>query len=148
VPAYREVIAALRETDNELVDLRTQRAPVKQSAPAIDQQIEELVRGHRRQLLEYGAAARPALAGEVEVLPLDDEERLEQAKPPKGKLDPAKVEARHDAQVKAALDSGPCALLILGGGHDLTASVRRLGKGKVEYVRVTTSRYKEFAGSE
>jgi hypothetical protein len=117
LPAYREVIAALRETDKELADLREQRAQVKKPAPAIDQQIEELVRGHRRQLLEYGAAARLALAGQVEVLPLDDEELLEQAKPVKGKLDAAKVEARHDGQVRAALESGPCSLLILGGGH-------------------------------
>jgi hypothetical protein len=50
--------------------------------------------------------------------------------------------------VKAALDGGPCTLVIRGGGHDLTASVRRLGKGNAEYVRVTTVRYREFAGSE
>jgi hypothetical protein len=147
MPVYREVIAALRDTHKELADLHRQRARVKKKVLAIDRQVEELVRGHSRQLVEYGAAARFALADEVEVLPLDDEELLEQAKPQQGKVDPAKNEARHDAQVKAALDSGPCALLILGGGHDLTASVRRLGKGKVEYVRVTTARYKEFAGS-
>jgi hypothetical protein len=64
VPAYREVIATLRDTDKELADLRKQLAQVKKSAPAIDRQIEELVRGHRRQLLEYRAAARLALAGE------------------------------------------------------------------------------------
>jgi hypothetical protein len=148
VPAYREVIAALRETHKELADLHGQRARVKKPVHAIDRQVEELVRGHSRQLVEYGAAARLALADEVEVLPLDDEELLEQAKPHKGKLDPAKNEARHDAQVKAALDGSPSTLVILGGGHDLTASVRRLGKGKVEYVRVTTARYKEFAGTE
>jgi hypothetical protein len=62
-------------------------------------------------------------------------------------MDHAKNEARHDAQVKAALDNGPCALVILGGGHDLSASVRRLGKGKVEYLRVTTTRYRQFDSS-
>src|SRR5262245_27087809 len=66
---YREVIAALRDTHKELADLHKQRAQVKKSAPAIDQQIEGLVRGYRRQLLAYRAAARLALAGEVEVLP-------------------------------------------------------------------------------
>jgi hypothetical protein len=50
--------------------------------------------------------------------------------------------------VKAALGSGPCALLVLGGGHDLSASVRRLDNGNVQYIRVTTKLYKEFAGSE
>jgi hypothetical protein len=148
VPAYREVIAALREAHKELADLHGQRARVKKPVLAIDRQVDELIRGHSRQLVEYGAATRLALVDEVEVLPLDDEELLEQAKPMKGMLDPTKNEARHDAQVKAALDSSPCALLILGGGHDLSASVRRLGKGKVEYVRLTTARYKEFAGSD
>jgi hypothetical protein len=71
MPAYREVIATLRDTDQELADLRTQPAQVKKSAPAIDRQIEELVHGHRWQLPEYGAAARLALAGEGEVLPLE-----------------------------------------------------------------------------
>jgi hypothetical protein len=76
MPAYREVIAALRDTHKELADLRRQRAQVKKRVLAIDRQVEELVRGHSRQLVEYGAAARLALAGEVEVLPLDDEELL------------------------------------------------------------------------
>jgi hypothetical protein len=53
-------------------------------------------------------------------------------------MDAAKVEARHEGQVLAALGSGPCSLLILGGGHDLSGAVRRLGKGDVEYIRVAT----------
>jgi hypothetical protein len=46
--------------------------------------------------------------------------------------------------VKAALDSGPCALLILGGGHDLSESIRRLGESSTEYLRVTTRCYRQF----
>src|SRR5262245_35118874 len=38
----------------------------------------------------------------------------------------AKAETRQYAKV--ALDSGPCAPVILGGGHDLSASVRRLSR--------------------
>jgi hypothetical protein len=64
VRAYREVIATLRETDKELADLHRQRARVIKPVLAIDRQVDELVRGHRRQLPEYGAAARLALAGE------------------------------------------------------------------------------------
>ena len=60
--------------------------------------------------------------------------------------DIGKVEARHDFQVRAALRSGPCSLLILGGGHDLSAAVRRLGGGDTEYLRVFTRRYEQFAG--
>jgi hypothetical protein len=86
---------------------------------------------------------------QVQLLPLDDRELLEQAKPVArdGKVlpDPARVEARHDGQVKATLESGPCSFIVLGGDHDLSASVRRLGGGKVEYVWVTTKRYKEVA---
>jgi hypothetical protein len=109
-----------------------------------------MVRGHRRQLLEYGASGELAVAGEVEVLPLDDEELLAMTKPvsPDGKVsvERAKLEARHDSQVMAALASGPCAFIILGGGHDLSASVRRLVGGRAGYIRVTTTRYEEMTG--
>jgi hypothetical protein len=57
----------------------------------------------------------------------------------------AKTEARHDSQVRLAVASGPCSVLVLGGSHDLSASVRKLGGG-VEYIRVATGRYREFAG--
>jgi len=52
------------------------------------------------------------MAGEIEeVVPLDEADLLEQAKPiaPDGKVcfDADKVQARHDAQVRAALAHGP-----------------------------------------
>jgi hypothetical protein len=82
----------------------------------------------------------------LQSLPLDDGEFLEQAKPvtPDGKVmvDPAKLEERHDAQVKATMASGACSFIVLGGRHNLSASARRLGGGTVEYIRVTTWRYK------
>jgi hypothetical protein len=119
LPAYRDVLAALRDTDRRLAELQKGRAGARAEAPDIDRGIAELVRGHRRQMLEHGAAGQLAVAGEVEVLPLDDEAALARAKPvgPDGKAraDPAAVEARHDAQVRAALASGPCAFIILGG---------------------------------
>src|SRR5262249_29849345 len=40
------------------------------------------------------------------------------------------------ARVKRALASGPFSVIVLGGAHDLSASVRRLGGGATEYVRV------------
>lgn len=88
------------------------------------------------------------ISGELEdVLPLEDGEALEKAKPVTlsdgVKLDPVKVEARHDAQVKLASAGGPVAVIVLGGAHDLSPSVRRLGSGKAEYLRVTTRRLKE-----
>jgi hypothetical protein len=53
-------------------------------------------------------------------------------------MDLANLAARHDAQVRAVLDNGPFALIVLGGAHDLSDSVRRLGGGHCEYIRVTT----------
>jgi hypothetical protein len=146
--AYRRLIESLRETDQQLADLAKNHQSVKGDNPAIDREIAQLVRGHQRRLLEYGSSGRLAIAGLLEVLPLDDAEALANAKPVRldGTLraDPNKLEARHDAQVKAALDSGPCSVLILGGSHDLSASVRRLA-ANTEYIRVTTRRYQEIA---
>ena len=61
------------------------------------------------------------------------------------RFDPLKVQARHDAIVKNVLKEGSFGLVILGGDHDLSENVRRLGEGKCEYVGVTTKRYREAA---
>jgi hypothetical protein len=133
-PAAGRVAALLKE-----------HAGVQGQNTHIDRGVADLLRGHSRQLVEYGAAGRLAVRGEVEVLPLDDERLLQQAKPvtPDGRvrLDKEKVEARHDYQVKAALGAGAASLLILGGEHDLTAAVKRLGNGTTEYIRLTTKCY-------
>lgn len=116
----------------------------------IEQEIVGLLEQHRLNLLELGTAGRLLVSGEVEeILPLDDDELLERAKPvrPDGRveLDQKAVEARQDVQVKLALESGPFALIILGGAHDLSASMKRLSGATCEYLRVTTKRYQEFA---
>jgi hypothetical protein len=94
-------------------------------------------------MLEYGASGQLAVAGEIEVFSLDDEKILEKANPltPEGK---ANAQERHDAQVQSALAEGPLAFIILGGDHDLSGSVRRLDRGKAEYIRLTTLRYQQF----
>jgi hypothetical protein len=67
-----------------------------------------------------------------------------EAKPAPGRpVDAAAQRAREDFQVKAALASGPVSVILLGGGHDLTETVRRTGGVAVEYLRVTTRRYAE-----
>ena len=101
---------------------------------------------HKHRLLEMGAAGRLLISGELEdVLPLEDADALEKAKPisPSGdiRLDLGKIEARHNAQVKTVLKEGQVAVIVLGGSHDLSASVRRLG-GDCEYLRVTTKRFR------
>jgi hypothetical protein len=145
---YKEIVAALRDRDSQLAGLRKPRGELNGEAPAID----EIVKEHRRMLLEYGTAVRLEMERQLQVLPLDDCELHEQAKPVStdGKLeiDAAKLEARHDFQVKAAIASGPCSFIILGGNHDLSESVRRLGCGATEYVRVTTRQYREVSREE
>lgn len=110
-------------------------------AVAIEKQLLDLLDQQRPRLLEVGAAGRLLMAGEIdEVLALDDRQLLEAAKPitPDGRVrfDAEKVRAREDAQVRAALDDGPCSLIVLGGAHDLSDSVRRVAGGDCEYVRV------------
>src|SRR5262249_51420401 len=61
------------------------------------------------------------------------------------KNDAKSLEERHDAMVRRILAAeGPCLLIVLGASHDLSDSVRKLGKGEVEYVRMTTKTVKEF----
>jgi hypothetical protein len=145
---YKAIVGALRDMNGQVAEMLRMRAKLKDDEAAID----AMVREHRRRLLEYGAAVQLEVAHEVEVMPLDDRDLLEGAKPVErdGKMqpDPARLEERHDGQVKAAMKSGACSFLILGGDHDLSESVRRLGGGTVEYVRVTTRRFKEVSGGK
>jgi hypothetical protein len=64
------------------------------------------------------------------------------------RLDAAKLPAWHDGQLKAALKGGAFALVILGGSHDLTESLRGAYGRTCAYLRVSTERYREFAGEE
>jgi hypothetical protein len=75
---------------------------------------------------------------------LDDEEALNAAKPIRP--EPAKLHARHEAQVRAALASGPVTVIVLGASHDLSAAVAKLGGGTAEYIAVTTKAVERFAG--
>jgi hypothetical protein len=150
VSAYRARVDALRELERRLPDLRRQLRELSPEKRAeVEKEVDRLDNELRRGLVELGAPARLQLAGELHrVLPLDDEDALRQSKPvtPDGRIkeDHDKVRAREDAMVKLALDSGPCSLLVLGGAHDLSESVRRTTSG-AEYIRVTTTRYKELA---
>jgi hypothetical protein len=55
------------------------------------------------------------------------------------------LKARQDTQVNGVLEKGAFGLIVLGGAHDLSDNVRRLGQGRCEYIRVTTRRFKEFS---
>jgi len=159
---YKEKIAVLRAMEKEQIpQIRKQLDDVrklmegasksgKEKAEAIEAELVTLLDQHKERLLEMGAPGRLLIAGELEdVLPLEDAAALEQAKPitPNGKMkhDPQKIEARHDAQVRAVMKAGPVAVIVLGGSHDLTGSIQRLGGGNCEYLRVTTKGFKEIA---
>lgn len=159
--AYRERIAVLRSMENQQIpQIHKQLDEVrklidgsasekKEQAQAIESQLVAMLDEHKHRLLEMGAAGRLLISGELEeVLPLEDAAALEKAKPisPSGgvKLDPVKLEARHDAQVKATMKEGRVAVIVLGGSHDLTGSIKRFG-GNCEYLRLTTKRFKEIA---
>ncbi len=164
LPDYNMRIDVLRkmvkeqvpQLEKQLADVRDLLKGMKpeseryQNAKKIEAEITGMLDQHKAQLLEVGAPGRLLVAGEIEeVLPLDDTVTLDQAKPitPDGKmkLDPMKLTARHDAQVKAVLEKSGFGLIVLGGSHDVSDSVRRLGAGKCEYLRITTKRFKEFS---
>lgn len=142
---YRDVLSVFKATEDRIASLRESAAGLDPRPAEINQQIEIMARDLREKSLEYGAGGRLAGRGVIEVLPLDDADLLEGAKPirPDGtvRFDPDRVEARHDGQVRRALAAGPVAVLVLGGAHDLSASVRRLGDGTTEYIRLTPKRY-------
>lgn len=168
LPDYKERIATLRAMEQaEIPELRKQLSAARALQKSMDEtgrtageryrqtkQIETelaaMLDEHTARLRELGAAGRLLIAGEIdEVLPLDDAGRLDQAKPitPSGKvsIDTVKLTARHDAQVKAVLDNAAFGLIILGGAHDLSDSIRRLGRNRCEYIRLTTARFRELS---
>jgi hypothetical protein len=164
LPNYKERVAVLRQMEQtQFSVLRKQLADVRKlltgtdadtdrqgKANRIEAEIAEMLDQHRLRLLELGAPGRLLIAGEIEeVLPLDDAELLDRAKPvtPEGKvlIDPERLKAREGAQVKAVLSKGSLGLIVLGGAHDLSDAVRCPGQEHCEYIRVNTKRFQEFS---
>lgn len=108
-----------------------------------------LIDMHRQDTLEVGAGGRLMMTGELEVIPAEDAHALEAANPVKdGKVqyDEAANERREDAIVRNVLASeSPVSVLVMGGGHDLTDNVERIG-GQVEYVRVQVNAHRKATG--
>lgn len=139
-PPYRPLFR-LSATLDTWITIQKQQAARQHPTLGLDQ--------HRVALLELGAAGRLMMTGELEkVLPLEEAEK--QAKPitPSGevKLDPAKLKARNDAQVRMAFKHGPVAVVILGGAHYLKGSASRFTGGGCDYIRVTTRRFRDLSG--
>jgi len=160
--AYREKIAVLKAMErDDMPELRKQLLQVKrlregaegerlETVKVMESKITGMIDGHKRRLLEVGAAGRLLVSGELEdVEPLEDRLAFEAASPvtPDGRVrpDPAKIAARNDAQVKRIVSKGGNAVVMLGGSHDLNASINRVAGGKIEYLRITTKWYRNLA---
>jgi hypothetical protein len=163
VQNIREMVAAHKKVETGLYEqpqnvhesLQEAKEGTERHAKAkeVAKEVLGLLERFQLDVLPLGTAGRLLMSGDVEeVLPLDDAKLLEEAKPigPDGRyhLDPPKLAARHDGQVQAALKGNAFALIILGGSHDLTDSLRGAYGGTCEWLRITTMRYREFAEEE
>jgi hypothetical protein len=146
---FRAHLAELRTADADLARLAKSRAELKGHAADFDRELAALRHQHFQDLLAVGAAGRIAVEGLADVLPLEDDRVFEADYPfrPDGSfdMDPTKLRPRHDAQVRAALASGPVTVIVLGASHDLSESVHRLGDGSTEYIQVTMKAVERFA---
>lgn len=97
-------------------------------------------------MLRHGAVGRLYRWGMLkDVLPLEDESAYAAANPvgENGtvEFDAERNEKWEDAQAKNLLAKQGVVVVILGGAHDLTDNLRRLGDGDVQYVQVETKAY-------
>jgi hypothetical protein len=145
---YREIIGAFQGLNSRLARVRDEALDAR--SPGLDRQVVILSEDLRAKTLDFGAVGRLAMRGVVEVVPLDEAHILDHPKSvrPDGMvlLDPSLNEARHDAQVKRAVAAGKCSVMVLGGAHDLSDSVRKLGNQTTEYIQVVLRRCKEITG--
>ncbi len=117
--------------------------------PVGDDPMDEFLRQLNREVrLLLGAASR---VDGLEVHGAEDAEALEAANPIRdGRVtdfDEAANQRREDAIVRNVLASkSPVAVLVMGGGHDLSDNVERIGGGTVEYVRVQVKAHRKAAG--
>lgn len=162
VPIFEAQIEVLRNVEKQLPELRKQYAEATktlgdleegsdahQTTVELKENLESLLHRYRCDRLRIREAGHLYMDGEVKILPVEDREAWENANPLKGDgaviLDEEAIEARQDAQVKKMLDHGPLALVILGGGHDLSDNIKRL-PNDCQYIVVTTKSHRRFSG--
>lgn len=97
---------------------------------------------------QFGALGRLFLSGKLEEIFAAEDRKLYLASYPAlrdGTLqfDWEAQERREDAIIERMTQHDGTALIVLGGGHDLTDNIQRLGK-RCEYIRVMANRYWEF----
>jgi ribosomal silencing factor RsfS len=147
VPQLRDQFEKAEQLIKELAAAGKQSSESYKQAEAIREKVRELLKEHRQQLLQIGAAGRMLMSGELaEVVPLEDEAAHKAANPVKkdGKvvLHVAQIEAREKAMVERLLAADePVAVIVLGAAHDLADQFE--GK-RVEYKRIVPSRVEYF----
>lgn len=113
-----------------------------------EDRIDRLIEAqHQLDLLHVGAAARLVMSEELKtIVPAEDSKAMEAANPvrPDGTVvyDLKAATAREDAIARNLLKADGVAVIVLGGGHDLTDNIRRAG-GNCKYERVSVPKYKQ-----
>ena len=137
LPKFNKFITTLRDFD--------------QNKPKGETPIEQfLLWQYRRDRLEVGAAGQLLMAGRLEaILPAEEAMAFKQANPvgEDGKVtfDEKLNEAREDAIVRQLLKGGPIAVVILGGGHDLSDNAAKISSDTCEVITVSTKAYRAVA---
>ncbi|MFI4852592.1 MAG: hypothetical protein ACIAZJ_26065 [Gimesia chilikensis] len=100
---------------------------------------------YRRDCLQMGAAQLLINRQLESVLPLENAEAFEAANPVgkdgKIRFDKSTEEKREDEMVKILMKGLGIKVIVLGGGHDLTGSIKRMKLDSVWYVRVSGKQY-------
>jgi transketolase C-terminal domain/subunit len=126
-----------------LDDVKAMKQTPKARATA--NELAQMIRQHRSEVLKMGATMRLIAEGLVEVRALEDAEALRKAKPDKDGIDVAANAAREETMARRLAGAEGLVVLILGGGHDLAAVLKRQA-ANVRYLRVATKAYREAGG--
>jgi hypothetical protein len=139
----REIAEARKMLD----DVKAMKQTPKARATA--NELAGMIAKHRAEVPGMGATMRLIAEGLVEVRALDHAEALRKAKPRSGPgptyIDPVANAAREEEMAKRLAEARGLAVVILGGGHDLTQALAKWAP-KASYLRVTTEAYREAAG--
>jgi hypothetical protein len=139
--SHRRLIEAARGAHRRLDEFK-ELAKKESNDRETKREIETHEKALRDQDLVIGAVGRLEVEGFLEVKLLDDEAWvINFKKSGRSNLEAAEVRSRQDAMVKMALSGKPVAFVVSNRAPDLSASVRKVGDGKVDYIRVTTRQF-------
>lgn len=109
--------------------------------------VEGVTEQNRIDQMELGAAGRLVVSGELQtILPAEDSAVFKAANPVQPDvavdIDREAEERCEDAIVRNLMKADGVAVIILGGGHDLSDNIKR-NEGNCKYERVAAPKYKE-----